>query len=42
VLVDVPDVVVLVLAALAIAVPPPATAAVTASVVSRGLIRWLI
>jgi hypothetical protein len=27
-------------AALAIAAPPPATAAVTASVVSNGLIRW--
>ena len=42
VLVAVPDVVVLVLAALAIAAPPPVTTAVTASVVSRGLIRWLI
>jgi hypothetical protein len=28
-------------AALAIAAPPPATAAVRASVVRRGLIRWL-
>jgi len=30
-----------VVAAFAIAAPPPATAAVTASVVRRGFIRWL-
>jgi hypothetical protein len=39
VLVVVPDEVVLVPAALAMAAPPPATVAVTASAVSTGLIR---